>query len=225
MSKRRKDNKGRILREKEKQIRKRKLLKFISEDPHFSRYYDGIYVLLYTGLRISEFTGLTIDNIDFANHRIIVNHQLQRAADMRYYIELPKTENGERMVPMSEEVEECFKRIIRGRKKPGKEPVVDGIKGFLYLDKNEQPMVALHWEKYFQHIVEKYNRIYKEPMPKVSPHVCRHTFCSRMARSGMNPKTLQYIMGHGDISVTMNTYTHVKFEDARSEMMRMKMAL
>ena len=46
-------------------------------------------------------------------------------------------------------------------------------------------------------------------MPKVTPHVCRHTFCSNMAKSGMNPKTLQYLMGHSDISVTLNTYTHI----------------
>lgn len=46
---------------------------------------------------------------------------------------------------------------------------------------------------------------------------CRHTFCSNMAKSGMNPKMLQYIMGHSDISVTMNTYTHVKFQDAQED--------
>lgn len=48
-------------------------------------------------------------------------------------------------------------------------------------------------------------------------YVCRHTFCSNMAKSGMNPKMLQYIMGHSDISVTMNTYTHVKFQDAQED--------
>lgn len=57
-------------------------------------------------------------------------------------------------------------------------------------------------------------------MPKVTPHVCRHTFCSNMAKSGMNPKTLQYIMGHADISVTLNTYTHVNFDDAKEEVYR-----
>ena len=98
--------------------------------------------------------------------------------------------------------------------------MIDGYSGFLYLDKNNMPMVALHWEKYFQHILKKYNSIYKVQMPKVTPHVCRHTFCSKMAKSGMNPKSLQYIMGHADISVTMNTYTHVKFEDAEAEMKR-----
>ena len=84
-------------------------------------------------------------------------------------------------------------------------------------DKNDMPMVALHWEKYFQHIREKYNSIYKVQMPPITPHVCRHTFCSNMAKSGMNPKMLQYIMGHSDISVTMNTYTHVKFQDAQED--------
>ena len=55
-------------------------------------------------------------------------------------------------------------------------------------------------------------------MPKVTPHVCRHTFCSNMAKSGMNPKHLQYIMGHSDIGITLNTYTHLGFEDAAEEM-------
>ena len=82
------------------------------------------------------------------------------------------------------------------------------------------PMVALHWEKYMEHIIEKYNKIYRIQMPKVTPHVCRHTFCSNMAKSGMNPKTLQYIMGHADISVTLNTYTHVNFDDAKEELQR-----
>ena len=50
------------------------------------------------------------------------------------------------------------------------------------------------------------------------PHVCRHTYCSNMAKSGMNPKVLQYLMGHSDISVTLNTYTHLKLDDAREEM-------
>ena len=47
-----------------------------------------------------------------------------------------------------------------------------------------------------------------------------YTFCSNMAKSGMNPKTLQYIMGHSDISVTLNTYTHVQFDDAKTELLR-----
>lgn len=55
------------------------------------------------------------------------------------------------------------------------------------------------------------------------PHVCRHTYCSNMAKTGINPKSLQYLMGHADISVTLNTYTHVRFEDAKEELQKLKL--
>lgn len=198
----------------------RNFLKFIKEDKHYSRYYDGIYILFHTGLRISEFVGLTLADIDFDNRKINVDHQLQRKRNMEYIIEDTKTTSGTRQVPMTDDVYECFKRIIQNRKKPKVEPLVNGYIGFLFLDKNHRPMVALHWEKYFQRIRNKYNSIYKIQMPTVTPHVCRHTFCSNMAKSGMNPKTLQYIMGHSDISVTLNTYTHLEYVDAADEMKR-----
>ena len=79
----------------------------------------------------------------------------------------------------------------------------------------------MHWEHRFNNMVNRYNAIYKEQMPNITPHVCRHTYCSNMARKGMNPKTLQYLMGHSDISVTMNTYTHLGLEDAAEEMKRL----
>ena len=212
-----------VTREAITRKQQRAFLEFIKADKHFNRYYEGIYILFHTGLRISEFVGLTISDIDLENGKINIDHQLQRKRNMEYIIEATKTDSGTRMVPMTEEVQECFRFIITNRKKPKKEPVIYdknrvSYKGFLYLDKNDMPMVALHWEKYFQHICEKYNKIYKEELPKITPHVCRHTFCSNMAKSGMNPKTLQKIMGHSDIGVTLNTYTHLDFEDIQKEM-------
>lgn len=212
-----------VTRESITRKQERQFLDFVKNDKHFEKYYDGIYILFKTGLRISEFVGLTIDDIEFDKDRIKVDHQLQRKRNMEYIIEDTKTPSGIRYVPMMDGVKECFRRIIENRKKPKIEPSVADANGklhcgFLFLDKNNMPMVALHWEKYFQHIREKYNSIYKVQMPKVTPHVCRHTFCSNMAKSGMNPKTLQYIMGHSDIGVTLNTYTHVGFEDAQAEM-------
>ena len=59
-------------------------------------------------------------------------------------------------------------------------------------------------------------------MPPITPHVCRHTYCSNQAKAGMNPKTLQYLMGHSEIGVTLNTYTHLGLEDAAAEMNRMQ---
>lgn len=207
-----------VTREAITRKQQREFLRFIKEDKHFCKYYDGIYILFNTGLRVSEFVGLTVNDIEFDKQRIKIDHQLQRTRNMEYEILTPKTEKGERYVPMKEDVADCFRRIIQNRKHPKIEPMIDGYSGFLFLDKNDMPMVALHWEKYFQHIREKYNSIYKVQMPCITPHVCRHTFCSNMAKSGMNPKTLQYIMGHSDIGVTLNTYTHLQFEDALEEM-------
>ena len=122
-----------------------------------------------------------------------------------------------------------FQAYPRNRGNLKTEPIVSDVKGnqyhgFLFFDKNGRPMVAQHWEKYMQHIREKYNKIYKVQMPDVTPHVCRHTFCSNMANSGMNPKTLQYIMGHSDISVTLNTYTHTGYDEASKEMKKVSNA-
>lgn len=210
-----------VTREAITREQERRFLKFVEEDKHFKKYYDGIYILFNTGLRISEFVGLTKSDIDFKEMKINVDHQLQRYNGIGYKIVEPKTESGVRQIPMTLEVAECFRRIIKARIKPKVEPVIDGYAGFLFLDKDEHPMVAMHWEKYFQHICEKYNKIYRLQMPKVTPHVCRHTFCSKMAAARMNPKTLQYIMGHSDISVTLNTYTHFGFEEASEEVRRL----
>ena len=199
----------------------RKFLNFVKEDKHFSRYYEAFYFLFHTGMRISEFCGLTIKNLDMKERKINIDHQLMRWSDMKYGIESTKTNAGTRQIPMTSEVYECFKIILEQRKKYKVEPVIDGYRGFLFLDKNKMPLVALHWEKYFQHAVDKYNSIYKTQLPKITPHVCRHTYCSNQARAGMNPKTLQYLMGHSDIGVTLNTYTHIKYDDAKDEILKM----
>lgn len=172
-------------------------------------------------MRISELCGLTVSDIDFVKKTVTVNKQLHRTRDMRLVIESTKTNAGTRVLTVSNDVVEAFRRIVSNRKAPKIEPMVDGTVGFLFLDKYEQPTVALHWEHYFSSIVKKYNKTYRLQMPKVTPHVCRHTYCSIMAKSGMNPKVLQYLMGHSDISVTLNVYTHIKEEDAREEVERL----
>ena len=209
-----------VTREAITRKQERAFLEFVKNDKHFKRYYEGIYILFKTGLRISEFVGLTLADLDMKNRTITVDHQLQRTSKMEYIIEATKTTSGTRVLPMTDDVYVCFESIIANRKAPKVEPIIGGKWGFLYLDKNGMPMVALHWEHYFKHICQKYNSIYKVQMPKVTPHVCRHTYCSNMAKSGMNPKTLQYLMGHSDIGVTLNTYTHIGFDDAQKELKR-----
>lgn len=75
------------------------------------------------------------------------------------YIEKTKTEAGTRVLPMSDDVYEAFKRVISGREKPKVEEMIDGYTGFLFLDNRGKPMMPYQWEKKFQHSVAKYNKI------------------------------------------------------------------
>ena len=84
------------------------------------------------------------------------------------------------------------------------------------------PFAAMHGQHRFNHMVGRYNDIYRVQMPNITPHVCRHNYCSNMAKSGINPKTLQDLMGYSDISVTMNVYTHIGFDHAEEELKRME---
>ena len=199
-----------------------KFLKFVHDDNVYCKYYEVIYILFHTGMRISEFCGLTISDIDLENNIVNIDHQLQRTSDMKYILDTTKTDAGTRKLPITQDVADCFRAILEDRKKPRYEKMIKGHTGFLFLDKNGNPEVAMHWQHRLNHMVKRYNDIYRVQMPNITPHVCRHTYCSNMAKSGMNPKTLQYLMGHSDISVTMNTYTHWGLEDAADELKKME---
>ena len=137
-------------------------------------------------------------------------------------IETTKTDAGTRVLPITEDVAQMFQAIIEDRNAPKVEKSIDGYSGFLFYDDNGMPLVAMHWQHRFNHMVGRYNDIYRVQMPNITLHVCRHTYCSNMAKPGMNPKTLQYLMGHSDISVTMNVYTHIGFDDAEEELKRIE---
>lgn len=200
----------------------RKFLKFIHDDVVYCKYYEVVYILFHTGMRISEFCGLTLKDIDLQNKTVNIDHQLQRTADMRYIIVETKTDAGKRKIPITDDVAAMFQAIIEDREAPAVEKIIDGYTGFLFYDKEGKPLVAMHWQNRFNNMVNRYNDIYRIQMPNITPHICRHTYCSNQAKAGMNPKTLQYLMGHSDISVTMNVYTHVNFDDAEEELRRME---
>ncbi|MBO6237011.1 MAG: site-specific integrase [Schwartzia sp.] len=172
--------------------------------------------------KLNRFCGLTINDIDLKNRVVNIDHQIQRASDMRLIIQPTKTNAGTRRLPITEDVAACFQTIIEDRETPKVERMVDDYSGFLFLDKEGLPLVAMHWEHRFKHMVNRYNEIFRLQLPSITPHVCRHTYCSNMAKSGMNPKTLQYLMGHSEIGVTMNTYTHLGLEDATEELRKME---
>lgn len=195
------------------------LLAFMEQDTVYRKYRDEVIILLGTGLRISEFCGLTTA-LDFKNRYIHIDHQLLRDADIGYYIETPKTKKGIRQIPMSETVYQALKRVLKNRTNviPFS---VDGYKNFLFLKKDGTPKVAANYEGMLKGLVKKYNKLHKEQLPNITPHILRHTFCTRLANAGMNPKALQYIMGHANITMTLNYYAHATCDSAKAEMERL----
>lgn len=195
-------------------------LSFMEQDKTYKKYRDEIIVLLGTGLRISEFCGLTKFDLDFPNRIIHVDHQLLRDSEIGYYIELPKTKNGDREIPMTENVYQALKRIVKSRGKA--EPIViDGYRDFLFLNNDGLPKVACNYESMVRGLVKKYNKCHEAALPNVTPHTFRHTFCTNMANKGMNPNTLQYLMGHANITMTLGYYAHGSSASAKAEMDRL----
>ena len=196
-------------------------LSFVQHDKVYQKYYDEIIILLGTGLRISELCGLTEADIDLDKQLINVDHQLLKIADVGYYVETPKTKSGNRVIPMSEKVLEAFQRVLNKRKYV--QPVIlEGYTKFLFLNRNGLPKVAVNYESMFRGLVRKYNKTQKVALPKVmTPHTLRHTFCTTLANAGMNPKALQYIMGHSNINMTLNYYAHTTSETSITEMKRL----
>lgn len=198
-------------------------LDFVKNDSTYRKYYDEFIVLLGTGLRVSEFCGLTLQDIDFDEMRIKVERQLARTRSGKFYVEKPKTKNGVRYIPMSPEVCESMQNIVQQRYSGGPEIIIDGVVGFLLLDRSHRPKVALHIENELRWCMKKYQKRYpNKKLPQITPHVLRHTFCTNMARNGMAIKNLQYLMGHSDVGTTLNIYTHSRYEDAAKEMLNIR---
>jgi len=199
-------------------------LQFI-QDCGRGNYYDDIVILMGTGLRVSELYGLTKADIDFERRCIHVRRQLCRTAEKPYFITGPKTRSGIRTVPMTDTVYMAFKRVLKERETPKVELLIDGCSGFLFLDKDGKPKVAMHLENYMRGIQQKYVKLHGNTMPKVTPHVLRHTFCTDVQQAGLDVKSLQYLMGHSTASVTLDVYTHSNYDSVEKAFEKIAMNL
>ena len=196
-----------------------KLLAFMETDNVYGKYRDEVILLLETGLRISELCGLTT-HIDMLNRVINIDHQLLRNTEVGYYISTPKTKNGKRELPLTERAYQALERILKNRGK-AQPLVVDGYSNFLFLNREGLPKVAGNYESMVRGLIKKYNKTYKDKLPNITPHSFRHTYCTNMANKGMNPNTLQYIMGHANITMTLGYYAHGTFQSAKAELERL----
>ena len=108
----------------------KKFLKFVYDDNVYCKYHDVFFILFHTGLRISEFCGLTIRDIVLENRIINIDHQLQSTPKMEYIIELTKTNAGTRKIPTTEDVYQTIERILENRLTDLPEKMVDDTLAF-----------------------------------------------------------------------------------------------
>ena len=213
------------------------LLDFAKNDNTYSVYYPIIF-LLSTGLRISEAVGLTADRIDSKNNVIHIDRQLiYRTVEGSYaYRFAPtKSSSGKRDIPLTENVKKALIKqkeidLVLGRR--AKEQKVDGEKGLIFITRNGTPINSRNFGKALDGLVKAYNRKevinaeseHRDPvlLPHINPHMLRHTFCTRCAEAGLDIKVLQMIMGHSDISITMNIYNHVDAARVQNEMKKLE---
>ena len=193
------------------------LLDFIREDTVCSKYYDEIFILFHTGMRISEFCGITDKDIDFEKHTIKIERQLCRLPPHTYYINSPKRESSARTIPVTEEVCQCIRNMLAKRSAKDKQYSVDGTSNFLSFTRNGTPRTKEDWLSIFHTIQHRYKREFNTDPPNITPHICRHTYATILAQKGFSPKTISYILGHSTIVITMNTYVDCTEESAQTE--------
>lgn len=198
------------------------LLEFLLNDNIGLKYYDEIVVLLEIGVRASEFCGLTVKDIDFENGFVHVRRQLKKEHGI-YTIEETKTESGNRSIPIIGSVYDSLRRIVAQRKKQPAIFHVGEHSQFLFLTNRNMPKTGQQLHDDLKRIVERHNKQYpNNPLPKITPHILRHTFCTNMAANNIAPTAIQYMMGHASYKTTADVYTHPDAEFAMQEMKKLQ---
>lgn len=210
-----------------------KLLDFIKGSDRYRIYYPMMVFALSTALRVGELTGLRWSDVDLKENIIHIRQQLiyRNLGDgCRFHVQDLKTEAGRRDIPLTASARKSLIRqkelsLLLGTKQKKE---IDGITDFVFLNSLGNPYATNAINFMLKNMVDAYNRAEREaagrekreaePLPHISAHILRHTACTRLAESGIDPKTLQYIMGHSSIAVTMDIYNHVDTVRVKNEM-------
>ena len=211
-----------------------RLLDFIKDSRKYSIYYPMMIFALSTGLRVGELTGLRWADVDMKENVVHIRQQLiyRNLGDgCKFYIQDLKTEAGRRDIPLTENARRSLIRqkelyLLLGKAMKPQE--VDGVSDFVFTNTLGKPYATNAINFALDNIVKAYNKSeaaqagteHREPelLPHVSAHILRHTACTRLAESGLEPKVLQYIMGHANVSVTLDVYTHLDFTQIQEKM-------
>lgn len=213
----------------------RAFIRYVADHPIFYVWYPLFLVLLATGCRIGEIIGLRWEDVDFENRMIDINHSLTYYARREdsyvceFRVSLPKTESGIRCIPMMEPVYQVLVQEYERQQEEGFcEEVVDGMTNFVFTNRFGGPHNPASINRVLKRIVDAYNseeqvKAKKEKreaviLPKISCHIFRHTFASRLCENETNIKVIQEVMGHADVSTTMNIYAEVNKDTTRESL-------
>lgn len=189
-------------------------LSFLEQDACCSKFYGQFYFCLRTGLRVGELMGLTESDLDFEHSSIRISHQVQELKGGGYYASAPKTKSGIRVIPMLGNVAQILREFIESNK--NKKPYeVDGYSGFVFTTYKGSIKGRKQYDKELDACLRAYNSTHEEQLPRITMHCLRHSFCTAMAELGVDPKHLQYLMGHSTIEMTMDHYRHVAYDDVQ----------
>lgn len=197
------------------------LICFLSQSEMYDHWLPMITTFLGTGCRVGELIGLRWQDIDFKNGTISINHNLiyrqQDNGHMELHVTTPKTSAGCRTIPLLKEVREALQQErIKQLQNGGKSVTVDGYTGFIFTNRFGDVYTPFSINKAIDRIILAANaweaeRAAEEQRTPVvirhfSVHNLRHTFCTRFCENESNIKVIQEIMGHSDITTTMNIY-------------------
>lgn len=206
---------------------------YLLKSNKYSRWYPIFIVLLWTGMRVGEITGLRWCDIDFESETINVNHTLVyfskgQTEGCTYAINTPKSKAGTRTIPMVPKVKEALLIEAQFQKEYDLKckSVIEGYTDFIFLNRFGEVQHFGTLNKALRRITRDCNFEMLDNskddntvlLPKISCHTFRHTFTTRCVEKNINLKALQSILGHADAKITLDIYTTASKDFNHSEM-------
>lgn len=191
----------------------KKVMNYIQE--HFTFRNIGIYICLSSGIRIGEICALTWEDIDTDNAIIKIRKTIQRIyviengeRKTELLLDSPKTKNSIREIPMSRELLRMlkpFKKIVNP--------------SFFVLTNDSKPTEPRTYRSYYKNLMKQLE------IPEIKFHGLRHSFATRCIESKCDYKTVSVLLGHSNISTTLNLYVHPNLEQKKKAIDQMFRAL